>query len=81
MEQLLGSSITYRVAVEPQQGRKVFTLQTLPACDEPLDDGIGKVAGQPRASSPSAFGPASGCSKSLPAILSSHWISSPGWRR
>jgi hypothetical protein len=31
MEQLLGSSITYRIAVGPQQGRKVFTLQTLPA--------------------------------------------------
>jgi hypothetical protein len=45
MEQLLGSSITYRIAVGPQQGRKVFTLQTLPACDEPFDDGVGKVAG------------------------------------
>jgi hypothetical protein len=31
--QLLGSSITYRIAVEPQQGRKVFTLQTLPDCE------------------------------------------------
>ena len=30
--QLLGSSITYRIAVGPQQGRKVFTLQTLPDC-------------------------------------------------
>ena len=29
----------------PQAGRKVFTLQTLPACDEPFDDGVGKVAG------------------------------------
>ncbi len=27
MEQLLGSSITYRIAVGPQQGRKVFTLR------------------------------------------------------
>ena len=45
MGQLLGSSITYRIAVGPQQGRKVFTLQTLPACDEPFDDGVGKVAG------------------------------------
>jgi len=45
MDQLLGSSITYRIAVGPQQGRKVFTLQTLPACDEPFDDGVGKVAG------------------------------------
>ncbi|MEZ5555274.1 MAG: transposase [Haliea sp.] len=45
MEQLLGSSITYRIAVGPQQGRKVFTLQTLPACDEAFDAGVGKVAG------------------------------------
>ena len=47
MDQLLGHSITYRIAVGPQQGRKVFTLQTLPACDpdEPFTDGVGKVAG------------------------------------
>ena len=38
MDQLLGHSITYRIAVGPQAGRKVFTLQTLPACDEPFDD-------------------------------------------
>ena len=30
MAQLQGASITYRVAVGRQQGRKVFTLQTLP---------------------------------------------------
>lgn len=45
MEQLMGSSISYRIAVGPQQGRKVFTLQTLPVCDEPFDAGVGKVAG------------------------------------
>ena len=45
MVQLLGHSITYRIAVGPQQGRKVFTLQTLPACDEPFDDPVGKAAG------------------------------------
>ena len=45
MSQLCGHSITYRIAVGPQAGRKVFTLQTLPACDEPLDDGVGKVGG------------------------------------
>ena len=45
MAQLLGHSITYRIAVGPQAGRKVFTLQTLPTCDEPFDDGVGKVAG------------------------------------
>ncbi len=47
MKQLLGSSITYRIAVGPQQGRKVFTLQTLPDCrpDNPFVDTVGKVAG------------------------------------
>jgi len=30
MDQLRGHSITYRIAVGPQQGHKVFTLQTLP---------------------------------------------------
>jgi len=45
MAQLLGHSITYRIAVGPHQRRKVFTLQTLPACDEPFDDPVGKAAG------------------------------------
>ena len=42
MQSLVGHSITYRIAVGPHAGRKVFTLQTLPACDEP---DTGKVAG------------------------------------
>lgn len=29
MQQLSGHSITYRIAIGPQQGRKVFTLQSL----------------------------------------------------
>jgi hypothetical protein len=33
LDQWLGHSITYRIAVGPQAGRKVFTLRTLPACD------------------------------------------------
>ena len=39
-------SITYRIAVGPQQGRKVFTLQTLPDCrpDNRFVD-TGQVAG------------------------------------
>jgi hypothetical protein len=46
MDHLLGSSITYRIAIGPQQGRKVFALQTLPECgDEPLASAMGKVAG------------------------------------
>jgi hypothetical protein len=46
MNQLLGHSITYRIAVGPQIGRKVFTLQTLPTC-EPDDyaDTAGKISG------------------------------------
>ena len=43
MTQLLGHSITYRIAVSPQQGRKVFTLQTLPACDP--EDQFGGMRG------------------------------------
>jgi len=45
MAHLQGHSITYRIAVGPYQGRKVFTLRTLPACD-PDDPGtVGKTAG------------------------------------
>ena len=45
--QLMGSSITYRIAVGPQQGRKVLTLQTLPDCesDNPFASMVGEVAG------------------------------------
>lgn len=47
LNQLLGYSITYRIAVGPQAGRKVFTLQTLPASDpeDRFGDTVGKVAG------------------------------------
>jgi len=46
MNHLLGSSITYRIAVGPQQGRKVFTLQTLPDCeDDQFTPRVGNVAG------------------------------------
>ena len=45
LNQLLGHSITYRIAVGPQAGRKVFTLQTLPASDESFDVSVGQVAG------------------------------------
>ena len=45
LDPLLGHSITYRIAVGPHAGRKVFTLQTLPSCNEPFDTAVGKVAG------------------------------------
>jgi hypothetical protein len=52
MAQLQGHSITYRIAAGPQQGRKVFTLQTLPPDDDSLggtppcgSDRVAKEAG------------------------------------
>ena len=47
MDHLLGSSVTYRIAVGPQQGRKVFTLQSLPDCtiDHPAANRLGEAAG------------------------------------
>jgi len=45
MAQLQSASITCRVAVGRQQGRKVFTLQTFPASDDAFQGGVGKVAG------------------------------------
>jgi len=46
MNQLLGHSITYRIAVGSQAGRKVFALQTLPACDpDEFADTAGSVSG------------------------------------
>jgi len=42
MHHLQGSSITYRIAVGPQRGKKVHTLQTLPAQGEP--EGISEHA-------------------------------------
>ena len=35
MQQLFGHSITYRIAMGPNRGRKVFTLQSLPPREEP----------------------------------------------
>jgi hypothetical protein len=40
-----GASITYRIAFDAQQGRKVFTLQTQPASENDLPSTVGKKAG------------------------------------
>jgi len=47
MADLVGHSITYRIAVGPHRGRKVFTLQTLPTFDDQdwATGGPGNVAG------------------------------------
>ena len=45
MEAFLAHSITYRIAVGPRAGRKVFTLQSLPAGDEGSGAAAGKVGG------------------------------------
>jgi hypothetical protein len=41
MQPLIGCSVSYRIAVGPQQGRKVLTLQTLPAVE--ADDRYAQV--------------------------------------
>jgi hypothetical protein len=47
LEGVLGSSITYRIAVGPQQGRKAFCLQSLPPAGslEESNARVAKVAG------------------------------------
>ena len=46
LDGLLGHSITYRIAVGPHQGQKVFTLQTVPACTgESVAGCLAKAAG------------------------------------
>jgi hypothetical protein len=42
MQQVLGCTVSLRVAIGPQQGRKVFTFQTLSAWEE--DDQFALVA-------------------------------------
>ena len=46
MNDFQGHSITYRIAVGPQQGHKVFTLQTIPSWEDDFDNNqVGKIAG------------------------------------
>jgi hypothetical protein len=44
MATLIGRSVTYRIATGPRRDRKVLTLQTLPASDEPFTTRVGNVA-------------------------------------
>jgi len=43
MPQILGSSVSYRVAVGPQQGRKAFMIRTIRPLDKP-DPGLERMA-------------------------------------
>lgn len=45
MPQIHGHSITHQIAVGPQQGRKVFTLQSLPATPTSDFESVANVAG------------------------------------
>jgi hypothetical protein len=45
IDDLLGHSITYRVAIGPRAGQKVFSLQTVPARGEELRKGVAQYAG------------------------------------
>jgi hypothetical protein len=42
MQPFIGCSVSYRIAMGPQQGRKVLTFQTLPAVE--ADDRYAQVA-------------------------------------
>ena len=43
INEIQGSSITYRIAVGSQRGKKVFTLKTLPARDDAMDEISGQT--------------------------------------
>ncbi len=43
LPQILGSSVSYRIAVGPQQGRKAFMIRTIRPLDRP-DPGMERVA-------------------------------------
>ena len=45
MADLIGHSITYRVAVGPRAGQKVFALQTVPAREVEPRPGVAQFAG------------------------------------
>jgi len=45
LDDLIGDSITYRVAVGPRAGQKVFSLQTVPARADELRNGVAQYAG------------------------------------
>lgn len=45
MDDLLGHSVTYRVAVGPHAGQKVFSLQTVPARADESSKGVAQYAG------------------------------------
>jgi hypothetical protein len=45
IDDLLGHSITYRIALGPQQGRKAFTVQTVSAVAGSNDDKLARAAG------------------------------------
>jgi len=47
MQELHSHSVTYRIAMGPQRGRKVFTLQTIPPKLElpPSSERVAKLAG------------------------------------
>jgi len=50
LDDLIGHSITYRIAVGPRAGQKLFTLQTIPARAEEAEqqgDSRGAAEGEP----------------------------------
>jgi len=71
MQQVQGCSVSYRIAIGPPQGRKVFTPQRVPAWED--DDCFAQVAKE------------SGISSKRPTVMEprtsslSRWMSLPSW--
>ncbi len=65
--QLRGASFSYRVAMGPQQGQKVFRLQTLPASNEGEYGQVANTSGFSLHAG--VFANTFGCSKSSGKIL------------
>ena len=57
LDDLLRHSITYRIALGAQQGRKAFTLQTVPAVAADDNSSVAKAVGLLRGSGPGDAGP------------------------
>ena len=72
MDDLIGHSITYRVAVGPRAGQKVFTLQTVPSARGRAEERGGGVRGVLVARRDRRRGPPAAC-----AFARSHGVLAP----
>ena len=68
LDDLIGPSIDYRIAVGPRAGQKLFTLQTVPACDE-----AGDQQGEHRGVGAAKYPPADPAKPATPHHVAMNW--------